>query len=518
MSSSAAGPSQRTGGAGDYGSALDEEPDGFPPPASDGDLVQAGARGAAWLGIASIVGKVMLAATTIVLARLLTPEEFGLISLSLVMIVYADAISDAGVGQAMIYLPRTRESTRAAFVCSLVSGLVLAGLVWLGAPLVADFFHRPDVTPLVRLLGVGLLASALAAVPEALLRRELLFSRNTVAYFIRSLVTGGVAIVLAFLGAGAWSLAIGTVSGSVAYLVAAWVLCPQRPDARIWRTTRQDIRTVWGYGIPVAGSTLLSRLIFDVDYLIIGRVLGATALGYYTLAFRLPELLIINVFFILTGVAFPIYSQVRNNAERLSSGYLVTVRIFSLYGLTAGVGLAVGAALIVPAFFGEQWEASVMPLVALGLYAACRSIGGGATEIYKAIGRPGLSVWLSLIRLAVLVPSLYVAARLWGIVGVAWMQVATSLLFAVLMQAVAVRTLGLRWGALGREMLPALVASAAVAVVGWPLAHLPLPPLAALAVLVLGGLVAAVVALRAIFPRVLADLLSVVRRRSPAAA
>ena len=80
------------------------------------------------------------------------------------------------------------------------------------------------------------------------------------------------------------------------------------------------------------------------------------------------------------------------------------------------------------------------------------------------------------------------------------------------------RTLGLRWGALGREMLPALVASAAVAVVGWPLAHLPLPPLAALAVLVLGGLVAAVVALRAIFPRVLADLLSVVRRRSPAAA
>jgi lipopolysaccharide exporter len=512
MSSSSAGPSERTGGAGVRGPGVDEEP-----PVSDGDLVQAGARGAAWLGFASIIGKVMLAITTIVLARLLTPEEFGLISLSLVMIVYADAISDSGVGQAMIYLPRTRESTRAAFVCSLVSGLVLAGLVWIAAPLVAEFFHRPDVTPLIRLLGVGLLASALAAVPEALLRRELLFSRNTVAYFIRSLVTGGVAIVLAFLGAGAWSLAIGTVSGSVAYLVSAWVLCPDRPDLRIWRTTRADIRTVWGYGIPVAASTLLSRLIFDIDYLIVGRVLGATALGYYTLAFRLPELLIINVFFILTGVAFPIYSQVRDNADRLRKGYLVTVRIFSLYGLTAGVGLAVGAPLLVPAVFGHQWGASVAPLVGLALYAACRAIGGGATEIYKAMGRPGLTVWLSVVRLVVLAPSLYLAARWWGIVGVAWAQVGTSLLFAVLMQAVAVRVLKLRWGALGREMLPALVAAGAVALVAWPLAHLPLPPLGTLTVLVLGGLLATAVSLRAFFPRVFAELLSVVRRRSAAA-
>jgi lipopolysaccharide exporter len=167
----------------------------------------------------------------------------------------------------------------------------------------------------------------------------------------------------------------------------------------------------------------------------------------------------------------------------------------------------------VPAVFGPQWAASVAPLVGLSLYAACRAVGGGATEIYKAMGRPGLTVWLSLIRLVVLAPTLYVAARLWGIVGVAWAQVLTSLLFAVLMQAVAIRVLKLRWSALGREMLPALVASGAVALVAWPLAHVPLPPLAALTVLVLGGILATGVALRAFFPRVFAELLSVVRRR-----
>src|SRR3954451_17698921 len=184
-------------------------PDHGRPPATS--LLRAGARGAAWLGAAQVLSKLTVALTTIVLARLLAPEEFGLVALSLVLIVYAEAVADAGVAQALIYLPRSRAVARAALLCSLVAGVALVTIVVAGAPLIASFFGRPDMTPLVRLLAFSLLTASLGAVPEALLRRELLFHRVSAGTVLRTLATGVVSVGLAFAGYGAWALAWGTV-------------------------------------------------------------------------------------------------------------------------------------------------------------------------------------------------------------------------------------------------------------------------------------------------------------------
>jgi lipopolysaccharide exporter len=250
-----------------------------------------------------------------------------------------------------------------------------------------------------------------------------------------------------------------------------------------------------------------------VDYLIIGRILGATALGYYTLAFRLPEMVILNVFFVLSVVVFPLYTKMRGDLARLQNGYLFSLRAYALYGVTTGVGLAVTAPLLVPLLFGPQWAQSVIPLVALALYCACRSLSGGSNEVYKALGRPGLSLIVSLARLAVLVPALTLAGLQWGIDGVAWAQAATALLFAAVVQVIAARMLQLRWWVLCRSILPSLVAGAAVAVVGVALSLLPLPAPVLLAVVVVGGAAAAAGALAVFFPSVLRELLTIVRRR-----
>jgi PST family polysaccharide transporter len=475
-----------------------------------------GAHGVLWQGLAQVIGKVVVLLTTIVLARLLSPAEFGLVSLSLVLIAYAETVADAGMAQALVYLPRTRSSVRAALVCSGLSGLGLFLLALLAAPALAAFFGQPDVTPLVRLLAVSLLAASLGALPESLLRRDLLFRRLTVAAVVRAIITGGVSVTLAVAGYGAWSLAWGTVAGTTSYALATWALLPDRLDLAVWRTTRTDVQQVLGYGIPVAGSTMLAKLIFDVDYLIIGRVLGATALGYYTLAFRIPEMAILNVFFVLSTVAFPVYSRIRSDVDRIRSGYLYGVRLYSLYGVCAGVGLAVTAPLLVPVVFGEQWRDAIGPLIPLALYAACRAVGVGANDVYKAMGRPGLSFTISVIRLVVLVPALWLAAVHWGIEGVAWMQVGTSLAFAALMQGVAARVLGLRARNLGRAVAPSLLAGAAVAIVGLPLARLPLVPVAGLVVVAIGGLAAATVVLVLTQRPLLRDLASALRGR-PAA-
>jgi lipopolysaccharide exporter len=479
-------------------------------------LLRAGAHGVLWQGLAQVVGKLVVLGTTVVLARLLVPEQFGLVSLSLVLITYAEAFADAGVAQALVYLPRTRATLRAALASSLVAGVGLMVAAMAAAPLLASFFHQPDVTPLARLLAVSLLTASLGALPESLLRRDLRFRSLTVSTVCRVLVTGVVSVSLAVAGHGAWALAWGAVAGSLAYAVVNWLSLAERPDLALWRTTRHDVRQVLAYGVPVAGSGLLARLIANVDYLVVGRMLGATALGHYTLAFRIPELLIINVFFVLSSVAFPMFSRVRGNMAQLRSAYLFSVRLYALYGVCAGVGLAVVAPLVVPVVFGDQWDDATAPLVALALYAACRSIGVGANEVYKAMGRPGLAVWLSVFRLAVLVPALVVGAQHWGVLGVAWAQVATSLVFAVVMQGRAAQVLSLRLRELAGALVPALVTGGTVLAVALPLSRLPLPAAVTLPLVVLAALVAAVAVLALVQRPLVRDLAQLVRRRPSA--
>ena len=469
-------------------------------------------RGAAWQGAAFVVGKAVVLLTTVVLARLLAPEQFGLVSLALVLIVYAEAIADVGVAQALIYFQPRVSTIRAALLCSSLVGVMLAAVGALAAPLIGDFFGRQDVVPIVRLLAVSLLFSALGAVPEALLRRALQFRRLTAATVTRAVATGVISIGLAAAGWGAWALAWGTVAGTFSYAVAVWLLVPERVALLPGKTSPGRLNAVLRYGIPVAGGTLLAKLIFDVDYLIVGHQLGVEALGFYTLAFRIPELLIINVFFVISSVSFPVYSRARSDLARLTDGYLLSTRMQALYGVSAGVGIAVVAPLLVPLVFGEAWRPAVAPLIGLAIYAACRSLGAGANEIYKALGRPGLTITVSLLRLAILVPVLILAAR-WGIAGVAWAQAATSLVFVVLMQGVACRVLRMSPWRLAEAVMPALLCGLAIALVAGPLSRIPAPPVAALGCAVVGGIAATAAVLAIGFRPLLRRIAALLRRR-----
>jgi PST family polysaccharide transporter len=468
-----------------------------------------------WQGSSYLFGKITVLATTLVLARLLFPEDFGLVALAMVFITYADSVADLGVAQALVYLPRSARTTRAALLSALTFGVLLAGGAALGAPAIAALFGEPDVAPLIRLLGFSLLAGAVASVPEALMRRDLQFRRLSVAAVVRSVVAGVVSIVLALLGFDAASLVWGTVAGTVVYATVAWLAVPDRPDLWLWRTDRASLRAVLAFGLPAAGGMLLAKLIFDIDYLVVGRELGAEALGFYTMAFRLPELLIINVFFVVSSVTFPLYSQARGDGDRLRRGYLTSVRIQAAYGVCAGLGVAAVAPVLVPVLLGSNWAPAIAALVPLAVYAALRSLGAGANDVYKALGRPGLSVKISLLRLVVLVPTLIYATR-WGFAGVAWAQALAAGAFVVLMQGVALRVLGLRWAALLRALAPGVVGGLATGAGALlVVALLPGPDAVVLAVAVLTGTMAGAAGLHLTAPSLGRDMLRLVKRRAP---
>jgi lipopolysaccharide exporter len=435
---------------------------GSPPAPSAPPLSRLAVGSVIWQGLSFLLGRGLNFATTIVLARLLTPHDFGVVGLAIVFITFAQGVSDLGVAQALVYFPPDRRHRDAALLLSIGSGIALCAVGIVAAPAIAAFFHEPDVTPMVRVLSATLLLAALRQVPDALLRRELHFRRRVITQVVQSVAQGLVSIGLAVAGLGAWAIVWGYVAGTMAACVITWALVSYRPDRGCLRLQRDAVRRLLGYGAPAAAQGLLAALIFDVDYVVVGSVLGAEALGVYTLAFRLPQLLIVNVFGVISSVAFPMYSRVSGDRERLRRAYLRSVRLQMAYGAAAGVGWFMVAPLVVPVVLGARWHGAVGPLEGLALYATARSLGAGAVEVYKSIGRPEIGAWVAAVRLAILLPALVLVVHS-GIDAVAWTQAALALVFAVGMQGVAMRVVGVRAADLLAAMRPALALGAGAA-------------------------------------------------------
>jgi PST family polysaccharide transporter len=424
---------------------------------AQGGLARLASRGALWQSVSFIGGKVLLLAATVVLARVLTPEEFGLVSLALVVIGFIDVIADLGVSQALIYLDASRHRTNVALVTTVTLGLGVACALALAAPAVGRQLSQPDTVPLLRLLAVSLFAGSLGVVPDTLLRKSLNFRRRVPVQLSLSATRGVLAIVLALTGFGVWALAIAQVVAQCVSTATAWSLVDYRPGRDMWRVNRQTLSELLRFGLPTAVNGLLSNLVLNVDYVIVGRVLGATQLGLYTLAFKVPEMLIVAVFQIVSTVTFPAYSQVRKQLERVRQAYLRVVRLQSSYGLLMGGLLAVLAPLLVTEVFGARWEASVRAMQALAVYASLRSLGMGVTDLLKGIGRPNLAMLTTFARFLVVSISLWSVASM-GITAVALTQAATALVLMVLVQVVAARSLGLRGRDLALSYLPGTLA------------------------------------------------------------
>jgi PST family polysaccharide transporter len=420
--------------AGDTGTASLDEP----------NLTQAAVGGAAWQGGAYIGARVLVLISTVVLSRVLSVSEFGLVALALVFLNFADVLSDFGITQAVIYLPLDRRRNDTALVASVTSAVLLMVCVALAAPLIGNLLDTEGVTPLLRVLSLSLVINAIGAVPDAILCKDLRFKQRVMSDVARGAVRGGVAIALAFAGWGAWAIVAGQIAGEAVYSAVLWSKVSYRPRLRDLRIERVHLTPLLRFGGPIAAAGLLSTLVLNVDYLIVGSALGDRELGLYTLAFRIPEMIIIAVFRVLSIVSFPVFMRAKDDLGRLRRGYLRAFRLQTAYGLMAGAGIAATAPLIVPTVFGAKWHASIAPLQALALYASLRSLGTGVVDLCKALGRPRLALAFSAARLAVLLPGLALATR-FGITAVAWTQAAVALGFVFVMQGAAARLLGLRF-------------------------------------------------------------------------
>jgi len=421
-------------------------------------LAQVAVRGASWTYVAYYSGKFIVFLSTIVLARLLTKGDFGVVGYALIVIGFLDAIKDLGINSAVIYY-RDEYVADTAFWLSLAIGVGLFISVWFLAPLIGIFFNDPRAISVTRLLALNFPLSALGATHEALLIKELAFSRKFIPDFSRVMTKGLISIVLALLGFGPWSLIVGQLFGTVIWAAVLWQLVMWRPSFVFIRDTA---RSLLGFGLPIVGVNIVSAFAQDIDYLFIARYLGAVSLGVYTLAFRIPELILLQFCSMVAQVIFPVFAKIRDDKEALTQGFLETARYVAVFTVPIGLGMALLAEPFILTFFGQKWLEAVPVMRAISIYGLLISLGFNAGDVYKAQGKPGMLTRISIIHTCILAPALYWAVTVQkSIIVVGWVQASVALIVSIIYLTVALRMLNVSLvrllNALKTPMAPAFV-------------------------------------------------------------
>ena len=465
----------------------------------DGGIASRTLRGLAWAYGSYVAGRALVLVSIAVLARLLTPEAFGLVAFALTVTALLDAARDLGVSQALIVVKDDDVDTKAdtAWTIGIIVGASLWAVTAALGPAAAAFFDEPELTLMMPLLGLNFLLRALGATHAALAQKKLDFRTRTMAEMSDVVARGAVGIGLALAGAGAFSLVGGYLAGSAALTLALWLKVPFRPALRIHRG---DLRGLLRFGGGLTTLNFLSVIIAQVDYVVIGKVLGAASLGLYVLGYRLPELIIINLSYVAGLVLFPAFAELDRSA--LANAFLTSLRYVLMVCAPAALALGILAEAAVRVAFGTQWLDSVEAMQVLTFFAFAITIDIPAGTAYKSIGRVDILVKLAIPRALLAVVSILIFVDE-GIVAVAACQAAVATLFALVSIGLASRLLGTGLTRIAGAAWPPLAATAAMGAVLWVLAQAIDSPLVTLAV---GGPVAAatyVAALWLLAPEVL---------------
>lgn len=471
-------------------------------------------RGVAWSTLAFVCGRLLTFVSLLVVARVVSPGEFGVVAAVLAYLGILELVSDLGMRSTVVYEQERGVTKRVdvAFTMNLGFAVVLSAAGVLIAPLIAGFFGVSDDTWLFRLAALNVVLSGLGNVHDGLLIRGLEFKRRTIPLLSRGAVRGVVTIILALAGFGAPSLVVGLLAGSLAWTTLLWALADEHPHLRF---DRAIARSMVGYGAGAAALQLTALLAGKIDVTVIGRVLGTQALGIYTIAYRLPELVIESVAWNVSWVAFPALSARRaetgGNSEVARSA-LGLARWQTLYALPAAAGLAVLSTPIVVVLFGPQWASAGGVLIAISVAEAMTVALFPLGDGFRAVGRQRGFVTLQLCVMPLL-GVLIVLAAPYGLTAVAWMQVVEVSLMAAGTLVLARRILGVRARDLGAAVAPSVVAAIGVVLaagglrLAWPATTAP-----ALLAGIVCGVAGAALALRLAQPAVWRELRSVASR------
>jgi teichuronic acid exporter len=392
----------------------------------------------------------------VILARLLFPEQFGLIGMLWVFIVVAQSFTDSGYGTALIQRQETTKvDVNSIFYFNIVIGLVAMGVIWLVAPWIAAFFNQPELTSLTRAMSVVILFNSLGNIHFTLIIKKMDFKVLTKVSLIENVLSGSIGIALAFNSFGVWSLVAQQVSGSIFRTLLLWFLNSWRP-ALVF--SFESLRLLFGFGSKMLASGLLEQIFSNAYQLVIGKLFTPADLGYFTRAKTFQEVPTNSLSGLVSRVAFPVFSIIQDDPVRLKAALKKALTMLVFVQFPVMLGLAAIADPLVLALLTDKW-AGCIPYLRLMCFAGLLyPVHLMNLNMLMALGRSDLFLRLEIIKKVLIVGSIAVTWQ-WGISGMITGLIVLSFLCFYLNSYFTGKLIGYPAGEQFRDMLPYLGAA-----------------------------------------------------------
>lgn len=414
-------------------------------------------RAVSWSAVDLLIRNGLSLLILVVLARILSPADFGLVAMLALFVAVGNLLIDSGFGQAIIQRQKsslTDEST--IFYFTLIMGAVIALILCLVAPLIALFYGQPVLEEMAYLMALNLFLNAFGTMHTTLLTKELNFKTISIAGASATLVSGGVAIIMALQGWGVWSLVGQVLASTIMMVTMLWLLHPWRP---VWVFSFLSLRSYFSFGGFVLWTGILSTIHTNLYALIVGKLHSIQDVGYYSQARRL-QLLPVNIMTtIVSRVAFPVFSAFSDDKARLARGMRKALTSVMFINIPLMLSILMLSEDLVLVLFGEKWLPSAPVLYVLAVAGLVFPFNALNIDVLKAQGHSALNARIQLIRLTIGI-SLLIMTSPFGIVAIAYGHVIASLL-ALLVNTHYTKKF-LNYGALAqlRDIVPYVAASA----------------------------------------------------------
>lgn len=404
-------------------------------------------RGAAWSGVSSIVLRAGSLVVGIILARILTPEQFGVFAIALAVQSIVMTVADLGLSSDLV---RSEEPERIAptiATLGLITGVVTTTLTMVTSTGLAELLGSVEAAPALAILSLTLFLAGVSIVPYAMMLRRFqqreLFWIGVVDFVVYTTVT----LTLVASGFGVIGLAIGRVAAQLVASILQFVVAGVRPRFGL---DRERLRPILAFGLPIATANLIAWALLNVDNIVLARMAGVTALGFYTLAFNISSWPMTALSQVVRSISLPYFSRTDDAGRAVSK--LMAIG-WALALPTCGL-LAALSAPVISVLYGERWLPAAPVLAALGIYGALRVVFDIATGFLYAQGRSRPVLYIQIVWIVLLTVGMITTIPGYGIEGAAWVHVAVSVIIILPMHLIVLRASGVRIRQVLRDALP----------------------------------------------------------------
>jgi len=414
--------------------------------------------GVKWGGLSMITGSALQFVTLAILARNLTPREFGLMAMIVVVISAVQIFSDLGLNNAIIHRQDvTNNHLSSLFWLNIIVGVLLFNVLILTKPFTVLFFKQKELMGYINYAAVIILIAPLNQVFQTLLIKELKYNTLSKIEITSSFVYSIFAIGLALAGFGILSFILGQIARNIATAMMLFIVF-----RKIWRPkfylNFQEVKSFLSFGLYQMGERLVNYFRSNIDYIVIGRFLGPVELGYYSLAYQIMVMPLAKISPIVVRVAFPVFSKIQKDNRQLKKGYLKTINYTSLLSFPIMIGMLGVAPELIKLVYGSEWVPAVFVLRIFCITGICYMLSSSMSPLLLAKGKADLVFYWSLFG-AVAVSLGVMAGVRWGIVGVASIILFLQPLYFFIMQPFINRLIGFNYSDYLNEIKAPLISS-----------------------------------------------------------